>query len=432
MNVAVLGLWHLGSVTAACLARAGHNVVGWDHDQVTVARLASGRAPIAEPDLDALLAETIAAKRLRFTAALDEAVRGSEVVWIAFDTPVDDEDRANVGAVRARVREALPYVEDGALVVCSSQLPVGSVARLERELAECAPERRVEFVSAPENLRLGQAIRVFTQPDRVIAGVRTDRAREQFRALLAPITDRIIWMSVESAEMTKHALNGFLATSVAFINEIAAICEVVGADAKEVEQGLKSDQRIGARAYLSPGGAFAGGTLARDLVLLEHRAAEHGLTTPLLSGVRQSNLGHATWVHRTLDAMLAPLAGRRIAVWGLTYKPGTDTLRRSLSVELCRMLTRAGAQVVAFDPAIREVPVALQGGFTLAADALGAAAGADAVVVGTEWPVFRDVSADALDAAMTRPVVVDPNRFLAATMGTHPRIHYVAVGTPRS
>jgi UDPglucose 6-dehydrogenase len=432
MRVAILGLWHLGSVTAGCVAGAGHEAIGWDPDAAIVTRLAEGRAPVAEPGLDDLLSDMIAASRLRFTSALPEAVRDADVVWIAFDTPVDEDDQADVDAVLDQVRLALPLLKDGALVISSSQLPVGTVGRLEREFAALDTGRRVGFACAPENLRLGKAIQVFTNPDRIVAGVRNDGDRRLVAALFAPITDRIVWMSVESAEMTKHAINAFLATSVTFINEIATLCEAVGADAKDVERGLKSDSRIGAGAYLSPGAAFAGGTLARDLVLLERKATDLNLRTPLVRGVDQSNREHATWTYRTLTAMLAPLAGRRIAIWGLTYKPGTDTLRRSLSVELCRALARDGARITAFDPAIRTLPESLSTILTLAPDPVAATNGADALVVGTDWPMLKQVAADAVMQAMTQPIVIDPGRFLASTVGGDSRVQYLAVGTPRS
>jgi UDPglucose 6-dehydrogenase len=267
-------------------------------------------------------------------------------------------------------------------------------------------------------------------PDRVVAGIRTERDREAITQLFASITTRIEWMSVESAEMTKHAINAYLATSVTFINEIAVICEHVGADAKEVERGLKSDSRIGPGAYLSPGGAFAGGTLARDLVLLAAKAEQLGLRAPLLEGVQQSNRAHAEWTYRTITAALAPLTNRRIAVWGLTYKPGTDTLRRSLSVELCHMLAREGAKVAAFDPVVRTLPADVRD-VEMCADAISAAVSADAVVIGTPWPVFRDVTPDALLAVSPRPIVIDPARFLASTLGADHRVRYLAVGTPR-
>jgi UDPglucose 6-dehydrogenase len=414
------------------MARAGHDVIGWDVDQSALTGLRQGRAPIAEPGLDDLLAEGIGARRLRFTATLAEAVSDAEVVWIAFDTPVDDDDRADDKAVLDHARAALPHVRDGSLVIASSQLPVGSVARLERDAATQATGRRIAFACLPENLRLGKALDVFLNPDRVVAGVRTDHDRQRISTLLAPITERIVWMSVESAEMTKHAINAFLATSVAFINEIAVVCETVGADAKEVEAGLKSDRRIGPTAYLAPGGAFAGGTLARDLVLLERKAADAGLKTALVHGVNASNREHASWMHRTLKVLLTSLTDRRITVWGLTYKPGTDTLRRSLSVELCQTLAREGAIVTAFDPSIRTMPPSLDGVVTLSSDPVAAATRADAIVVATEWPELRAISADALVQAAPHPVVLDAGRFLVRTIGADSRVRYIAVGTPRS
>jgi UDPglucose 6-dehydrogenase len=432
MNVAILGLWHLGSVTAACLARAGHDVIGWDPDQTRVAGLAQARPPVAEPGLETLLADTLATGRLRVTSSLSEAVRDADVVWIAFDTPVDDEDRADVEAVMGPARQALRYLKSGALVISSSQLPIGSVAKLEREFAALATGQRAGFACVPENLRLGKAIDVFMRPDRVVAGVRADRDRDIISALFAPITDRLVWMSVESAEMTKHAINAFLATSVAFINEIAVLGEAVGADAKEVERGLKSDQRIGPGAYLSPGAAFAGGTLARDLGLLESLGTELHLETPLVSGVGLSNREHANWTYRTLVAALKPIGGRRVAIWGLTYKPATDTLRRSPGIELGRRLARDGAEVTAFDPAVRSLPDGLGDLLTLAPDPLTAASGANAVVVATEWPILRQISADALLHSAAQPLVIDPGRFLAGTLGDDARVRYIAVGTPRS
>jgi UDPglucose 6-dehydrogenase len=431
MKVAVLGLWHLGSVTAACIARAGHQVVAWDPDPVTVTGLSEMRAPVAEPGLNELLSEVVTAGTLVIAPDLATAVCDADIIWVTFDTPVDDADRADVESVVRHVHAALPHAKHGALVLMSSQLPVGTSARIEREAGSVAPGRRLSVACCPENLRLGKGIDVFMHPDRVVAGVRNQADREALGRLFAPITSRIEWMSVESAEMTKHAINAYLATSVVFINEIAVICERSGADAKEVERGLKTDARIGPGAYLSPGGAFAGGTLARDLALLNAKAAELGLRVPLLEGVQESNRTHATWSYRTVVAAVAPVTNRRIAVWGLTYKPGTDTLRRSPSVELCRMLVREGARVAVFDPLVRKLPEEI-GGIEMCADAISAATLADAIVVGTPWPVFREVTADALVAVSSRPTVIDPGRFLDSTLGSDRRVRYLSVGTSGS
>lgn len=427
MNVAVLGLWHLGPVTAACTAAAGHTVIGWDPDAETVNALAEARPPVAEPGLPALLAEGIASWRLRFSPDLHEAVADADLVWVAFDTPVDADDRADVDGVVQHVRAAFPHLKDGAIVLSSSQLPVGSLARLEQDWAGVARGRRVSFACLPEKLRLGRAIDTFMKPDRIVLGVRSDEARAPLLALVAPFTDRIEWMSVESAEMTKHAINAFLATSVAFINEIAALCEQTGADAREVERGLKSEKRIGPHADLGPGAAFAGGTLARDVVFLRALGHTVGRPTPLMDGVEASNREHRGWARRRLESLLAPLTGRTIAVWGLTDRPGADTLRRSAAVELCRWLLEQGAHVRVHDPAVKALSDELSG-VARAFTPEEAAAGADALVVATEWPAYREVSLDALIGVMAGRVIVDANRFLAATAGADRRFTMVSVG----
>ncbi|HET7707775.1 MAG TPA: nucleotide sugar dehydrogenase [Thermoanaerobaculia bacterium] len=414
------GLWHLGSVTAACLAAAGHDVVGLDADRKTVARLNEGKPPVLEPGLGGLTLEGIAAKRLRFTTD-PETIRDRDVIWIAYDTPVDDDDRADPEIVITHVRSLFPFMKDNALVVISSQLPVGSTARLEDDYIELKRPEAVSFVYSPENLRLGKAIDVFMKPDRVVAGARREQDRVRFGDLMAPITTSIEWMSVESAEMTKHALNAFLATSVTFINEIARICERVGADAKEVERGLKTDIRIGPRAYLSPGAAFAGGTLARDITFLSTIES-----LPLITSVKRSNDLHKTWVLDRLHAELGKMQNRKICVWGLTYKPGTDTLRRSSAIELCEALAWEGAQVTAFDPAVKRLSPELASIIDLKKTAREAAADADAVVVATEWPEIRESAKVALPQ---RPIsVIDANRFLAAEFADRPHLRYFSVG----
>lgn len=409
MRVCVVGLWHLGTVTAASLASAGHDVVAFDPDPDVISRLEGGETPVREPGLDAL----IRSPRLRFTADPREALATVDVVWVTYDTPVDDDDRADVELVITRIESLFDHLADGTLVVISSQLPAGSTRRIEQSFAG---RKYVSFAYSPENLRLGKAIDAFMKPDRVVCGVRDAEARRKFAMLMEPITKNIEWMSVESAEMTKHALNAFLATSVTFINEIAVICEKTGADAREVERGLKTDSRIGARAYLSPGAAFAGGTLARDVQFL----ATLGGNVPLLSSVKVSNDVHQSWPLAKLIEALGDLRGRTIAVWGLTYKPGTDTLRRSAAVELSRVLAGAGARVRAYDPAVHEVP-GME--ITVCASAEEAVKSADALVVATQWPQFRSVPSSALPQSI---VVVDANRFLTLP----PHIRHIAVGTP--
>jgi UDPglucose 6-dehydrogenase len=427
MKVAVVGLWHLGTVTAACTAGAGHDVTAWDPDPTVVERLRAGAPPVSEPGLADLTLAQLRAGRLTLARDLADAVSDAAVVWITFDTPVDAEDRADVDYVVAQAIATFPHLADGALVLVSSQMPVGSARRLEAAWDLQHGGRRVGFAVSPENLRLGSAIKVFTNPDRVILGVRGHEDRRTLEDLFAPITSSLEWMSVESAEMTKHAINAFLAASVAFINELAAICERVGADAKEVERGLKTETRIGPRAYLSPGGAFAGGTLARDVAFLQELGRTCGRPTPLIDGIESSNAAHRTWAERRLVQELGTLEGRRIAVWGLTYKPGTDTLRRSSALDLCRALVQRGCSVRVHDPAAEALPPDL-GGVERMEDAIQAAASADALVVATEWPIYRDVDADRLAGVMRVPLVLDANRFLAPVLGNDGRFQLISVG----
>lgn len=435
--LAVLGLWHLGSVTAACMAEAGNHVIGIDPDPDVVDELSNGRPPVSEPGLRELLDE----QRERLTFSHDpQLLAGARAAWVAFDTPVDEQDRADVDWVMARSEELLVALPENSLVIVSSQMPVGSVAELQERCARRG--QRLRLACVPENLRLGSALESFRTPKRIVAGVRDEEDRRELAALLAPFTREIEWMGVESAEMTKHALNGFLATSVAFINEVAVICEAVGADAAEVSRGLKSEPRIGPRAYLAPGDAFAGGTLARDIGYLRGVAERNRLPAHVFAGVAEANSAHKHWAQRKLLELLAGdgeaeaeaeaasrLAGRQVAVWGLTYKPGTDTLRRSSAMELCRWLAAEGATVRAHDPAVGALPAEEPAGITLLDTPLGAAEGCEALVVCTAWPAYRDVTAESLLASLDRPVVLDAAGFLAPSLGDHPALRYARVGS---
>src|SRR5262245_19073556 len=334
MRVTVFGLWHLGCVTAACLAEAGNRVVGLDLGTRVIADLREGRPPLHEPGLAEVIGAELGRGCRTVTPDSAAALAEAEVLWVAFDTPVNDDDEADVAWVRRQLDAVAAHLRPGTVVLVSSQVPVGFTAALERAWAG----RGLRFAVSPENLRLGKAMDCFRRPERVVVGCRDDQSREALAALLRPFCENVVWMSVESAEMTKHALNAFLATSVTFANELARMCEAVGADAKEVERGLKSEARIGPKAYLSPGAAFAGGTLARDVRFLIELGARRDVGTPLFQGVWASNQAHKAWVRDRLSRMLCDGGGSVVAVLGLTYKPGTNTLRRSSAVELCRWL----------------------------------------------------------------------------------------------
>jgi UDPglucose 6-dehydrogenase len=429
MRICVQGMWHLGAVTAACLASVGHEVVGLDLDQATIDAMSRGLPPVQEPGLQALIETGLAAGNLRFTTNIEEAVRDIDVLWVSYDTPVDDDDNADVAFVLARIEQVLPSLASGVMVLMSSQMPVGSVGHLEQVAQAKLPGIGLSFAYAPENLRLGKALEVFLHPDRIIVGVRSEEDRAKLDRLLRPISAHIEWMSVESAEMTKHAINAFLATSVTFANEIASICELMGADAKEVERGLKTEARIGPKAYLSPGAAFAGGTLARDIAFLNFVGAQKALSTPLLSSVKASNDEHRQWARRKLQAFFPKLSGVAVAVWGLTYKPGTDTLRRSAAVELCDWCLRQGMAVHVHDPAAKALPDRWGGLVRRFDDPLAALRGAQALFIGTEWPMYRDISFGGSVGDPGSLVVLDASRFVPR-WGNLPGVRYVAVGTP--
>jgi UDPglucose 6-dehydrogenase len=246
--------------------------------------------------------------------------------------------------------------------------------------------------------------------------------------LFGPFSKNIEWMSIESAEMTKHAINAFLATSVTFANELARLCEKVGANAKEVERGLKSEGRIGQKAYVSPGGAFAGGTLARDLRFLTEFGRTHGVETPLFDGVIASNDRHKRWTRNKVAEMLQGVEKPVVAVLGLTYKPGTDTLRRSTSIELCMWMAEQKYFVKAHDPAVKGLPGEYRSAIALCSTVNEALYGADLAVVATEWPDYRSLTPDDFLKQMRRPAVIDPNWFLAGSLTGERRIHYVTTG----
>jgi UDPglucose 6-dehydrogenase len=420
MKIVVQGLWHLGSVTAACCAKH-FDVTGLDFDTANIAKLNSGQAPLMEPGLNELITAGLASKRLAFTTAAKIACAEADVLWLTYDTPVNENDESDVESVLSNLRRALPALPNGALVLISAQLPVGTCAKLEKEFPQ------FHFSCSPENLRLGKAIEAFEKAERAIVGIRTDAKKALLAELFQPFAAQTIFMRTESAEMVKHALNSFLALSITFINEIARLCEHTGADAKEVSIGLKSEARIGPKAYLGPGGPFAGGTLARDVVTLSKLAEANGEKISVIPAIKQSNDLHRGWAFRRLQSRLGNLRDKKIAVLGLTYTTNTDTLRRSAAVELCQQLLAAGAKVSAFDPAVKTLPVELSP-VALAADIATSLSGMEAVAVCTEWPQFRQADWAKIVPQMRSPVFVDANRFLEKELKSLPGVEHLSVG----
>jgi UDPglucose 6-dehydrogenase len=426
IQITVVGLWHLGSVTASCLAEKGFEVNAYDHDETIINNFNKGILPIFEPGLENLININNKKGTLSFSNDLS-SISNSELIWVTYDTPVNDQDIADVEFVINHTITLFPFFKQDSVVLISSQLPVGSVSYLEKLFFNEFPDKNVSFACSPENLRLGKAIDVFMNPDRIIVGIRNEIAKTKLNNILSTISENIIWMSVESAEMTKHALNAFLATSVVFINELAVLCEHVGASANEVEQGLKSEVRIGEKAYLRPGSAFDGGTLARDLTYLVEKEIEHNLSSIFFSSILKSNESHKSWVVNKISAEFPSLKDKKIGVLGLTYKPGTNTLRRSTAIEICILLHEKGANITAFDPAIKNLPINLQKFITLESLIDDVIIGKDAIIVATEWPVFKELSTFDFSRLTNKLLVFDANSFLQNELNI-PGIKYISIG----
>ncbi len=429
MKICVLGLWHLGSVTSACLAHLGHEVVGVDQDREVVARLNAAVAPVLEPELEALLHQGLASGTLSFSSDVREATAGAQILWMAWDTPLDQNAEPQPELLMQRLEAALPWLDPRTQVVVSSQLPVGSMRTLHERARTLRGGADLCWAYLPENLRLGSAVNDFLHPHRILVGTAPGSDHGSLAQLLAPLGAPVEWMSVESAEMSKHALNAFLALSVTFANEIASLCERAGADAKEVERGLRSDPRVGPKAYIAPGAAFAGGTLGREITFLNELARVHGVSTPVLSAIGPSNAAHRRWAQDALHRLFPHLPGTTFAVWGLTYKAGTDTLRDSPAVDLCDWMVLQGATVRVHDPVVRSLPQHWQATVTRVARPLEAVAGAHALVMATAWPIYREIAAEQLLAATDRLVVLDAVRLRPDLAALDERLSYVAVGS---
>lgn len=431
MTVCVYGLWHLGSVTAACLASRGIKTIGLAEDGQAAAELSAAKAPLFEPGLDAMLARGLQDGHLSFTSDVVAAIASTDLLWVSFDTPVDDDDVADVGYVLDRIRGTFPHLKDGAVVLISSQVPVGSTALLERDFARIADGRKVSFAYSPENLRLGDAIRVFTQSERIVIGIREDRARQVIEPILEPFCDTLLWLRVESAEMVKHALNAYLATCVTFTNEVATVCEGVGADMSEVEGALRLDPRIGKKAYVRAGAAFGGGTLARDVQFLKVVAKDVGAQVPVLAAVLESNDHHKGWVVRHLRHQLGALKGKKVGVLGLAYKAGTNAIRRSVAIEVIQELIAEGADITVYDPKVASLPEPLHSSVTIAPSVDAVFVGNEAVVLATEWPEFRELDFGRLVPAMKRALLIDQNAFASKQVSGVAGLNYIIAGKAR-
>ncbi|MBI2913614.1 MAG: UDP-glucose/GDP-mannose dehydrogenase family protein [Chloroflexi bacterium] len=406
-RICALGLWHLGCVTSACLARLGYRVTAYDPDAARVRDLMGGTPPLYEPGLSELIAEGLASGRLTFTDDLAQATGGAAFVLFTFDTPVDDQDQADIGGILTAAADIAPLLGERATVIVMSQVPAGTCRRIAVSLQQADPGRRVRLVYSPENLKLGRAIDRFLRPPMVVLGADDEEALDAAEQLFAPIAAPKLRLNLPTAEMLKHALNAFSATCISFANEIAALCDEAGADAVAVADAMRYDERVGLETPLRPGLGFAGGTLARDLNALRAVGDRAQRDTPLLDAVHAINEGQKQRVLDKLHGVYGSLDGLTVSVFGLTYKPGTSTLRRSLSLELIDALAGQGTSVKAYDPMadIRELPAGFPA--RIGDDPYETARDSDALLILTGWPDFRDLDYAAIRLFMRQPVLID-------------------------
>jgi UDPglucose 6-dehydrogenase len=404
-RLGVIGVGYVGLVTAACFARAGYDVVCLDIDEAKLERLRAGQTPIHEPGMEEALAGAL--ERLVFTSSARELFAGADIAFVCVDTPPSASGDADLSRVES-VLEAIPADTEDSVLVMKSTVPPGTGARLRRTLDERGLQG-VAYASNPEFLREGSAIQDFQHPDRVVVGADDPDVGERIAALYRAFGGSELITDVTSAEMIKHASNAFLATKISFINEIANVCEEVGANVDQVARGMGLDARIGA-SFLRPGLGFGGSCFPKDVAALKQLAGNSGYHFQLLSAVIEVNELQKRRAVAKLKRHLGSLRDRRIALWGLAFKPDTDDMREASSVVLAARLVAEGAEVTGYDPIVsaQQAAAVLPRGIELAGSALAAASGADAVVIVTEWPQFATPFADGtLLPVMRTPLVID-------------------------
>jgi UDPglucose 6-dehydrogenase len=411
-TVCVIGIWHLGAVNAVGFAEKGYRVIGIEFDDAKAARLQQGIPPLFEPGLEEVMARHLRSGCLRFASDARSAGDADYLV-IAYDSPVNDQDEVDVTPVVHAAQAIAPSLRPRTPVVITSQIPLGTSEQIDALIRKANPAWESGVVYTPENLKLGDAIARFLEPDMLVLGSNRAPAREAALALYQPFRTEKLSMDLRSAEMVKHALNTFLATSITFINSIATLADRLGADAVAVGQALKRDKRIGRYALLTPGLGFSGGTLARDVIQLRKFAAQLNYKAKLLDTIMEVNEGTFDEIVTKLQGKLGDLSGKKIGILGLTYKPGTSTLRRSPAIKIIEKLCRSGAKCVGYDPKASPDEVAqYQALFARARDVGELTGDTDGLVLVTEWPEFRELDYVSMAKAMKRPLLVDSKNYL--------------------
>ncbi|MBX9299117.1 UDP-glucose dehydrogenase family protein [Chromobacterium piscinae] len=417
MKITVIGSGYVGLVTGTCLAETGYHVCCLDVDPRKIEILQNGGIPIFEPGLEDMVKRNVAAGRLHFTTDVAASVAFGEVQFIAVGTPPDEDGSADLQYVLAAARNIARHMTGYRVVVDKSTVPVGTAdkvrAAIADELAQRGADLPFSVVSNPEFLKEGAAIEDFMRPDRVVIGVDDDRAAEIMRRLYKPFQrshERVLLMDVRSAELTKYAANAMLATRISFMNELANLAETMGADIEQVRQGMGSDPRIGYH-FLYPGVGYGGSCFPKDVKALVQTAKENGHTLRVLTAVEEANeVQKLRLVEKVVSRFGEDLSGRRLALWGLAFKPNTDDMREAPSRVIVEELTRRGAEIVAFDPvAAHEAQRVMSGvnGVAFADDMMQALQGADALLIVTEWKMFRAPDFEAIRRSLKQPLIFD-------------------------
>jgi UDPglucose 6-dehydrogenase len=432
MRIAMIGTGYVGLVSGACLSEFGHDVVCVDKDAAKVEMLRAGGIPIFEPGLDEVVAANVKAGRLSFDTDLRRAVAGASAVFIAVGTPSRRGDgHADLSYVFAVAEEIAQALTGFAVVVTKSTVPVGTSRQVEAIIRKARPAARFDMASNPEFLREGSAIEDFRRPDRVVVGCDTEEARAVMREVYRPLylnETPILFTSRETSELIKYAANAFLATKITFINEMADLCEAVGADVQDVARGIGLDGRIGGK-FLHAGPGFGGSCFPKDTLALVRTAREAGAPSRIVEAVVEVNDARKQRMAEKVEKAFGGVAGKTIAVLGLTFKPNTDDMRDAPSLVILPYLQSRGARIRAYDPeGMKEAARLLDLDF--AADAYDALAGADGVVILTEWNEFRALDFARVKAALKRPLMVDLRNIYRPGLMAEAGFTYVGVGRP--
>jgi UDPglucose 6-dehydrogenase len=435
MRIAMIGSGYVGLVSGACFAQFGHDVMCIDKDADKIARLRKGEMPIYEPGLDKLVTDNVRAGRLDFSINLADAVGNADAVFIAVGTPTRRGDgHADLSYVYAAAAEIAEAIRGYTVVVTKSTVPVGTGREVARIIREARPANDFDVASNPEFLREGAAIEDFMKPDRVVIGVESQRARDVMAAVYRPlnlIQTPMVFTNIETAEVTKYAGNAFLATKITFINEIADLCEKVGADVHDVARGIGLDGRIG-RKFLHPGPGFGGSCFPKDTLALAYTAREADAPQTIVEQVIEVNNARKKRMgKKVIDFCGGSVAGLRIGVLGVTFKANTDDMRDAPSLDIVPALMAAGANVVAFDPEGMKEAARMLPGVVFARTAYEAATGADVLVVITEWHEFRGLDPRRLKEAMRQPRIVDLRNIFDPDEMRGLGFAYEGIGRPR-